>query len=369
MIEIEGKIVQLVENPTLSFSYNFNTDKEGNEKAKITIVFEQEEATYSVTEKSPEYKLYLKEGKESFESFFNNGVYLIINSEVVEYRPSGYKKNGGFCRTEEDIELLAKYIGLKEIQNIRTGSQGLFNEFERNSKNFGLVGSSKGFEIEIPHLKDGGHMVSTNTFKWSAFSSQIESHVSFERLSCLNGMVSRNPLLNTSINIQNEWEENLRIANKALNNKIVNLLETHFSKMAFSPASMTIVETINYHANERLKNPNLDGIGQRTLSNIESITDVETMRRYLNIKYGKIKNFSDKNSVASMLTMFDAWNLVTEMATHTPEYGSSNTKYLNNFANKIVFDNKNKMHISNSKLIAETPSFSWSDAERAFFGE
>lgn len=371
MIEVEGKIVELLESPEITFQYNF--EKEGDKrKANITIGFLENGATYVVTEQDPEYRIYEKEGEESFEHFFKKGVFLFVNQELVEYRPSGYIKNGGFCRTENDIYLLAQQIGLLEIQRQREKKENVDNMFANFSRygksNFSLSGQSRDFEIEIPDMKDGGHMLSRNSFKWSAFSSQIETHVSFERLSCLNGMVSTSNFLNTSVNIQNEWEENIRIANIALNNKIVSLLNSHFSKMAYSPASLNLIGTINSHAEIRLGNENITPSEKKRLTEIYSATDVEQIKRYLNIKYGKIKPVSNEHA-ASMLTLFDAWNLTTEMATHTPEHGRSTMVYLNRLANKIVFDNKYKMNISKSTKDYYTPSFSWSDVERAFWGE
>jgi hypothetical protein len=65
--------------------------------------------------------------------------------------------------------------------------------------------------------------------------------------------------------------------------------------------------------------------------------------------------------------MFDAYNVATEIASHTNEAKGSSDHALDKFANDIVFSRKSKEH--GAARFMEPPVASFSDAEAAFFGE
>lgn len=393
----EGYSVELLKQPYIDFKYEKTEIKEANgEFLENIIKFSNEteiptlffcSGKYKVTFPigSVEHKVLVNEGKDVFEHSLKNGAFLFVEGQLVEYQTSQYFAEGGYCRTEDDIKQLAMMIGLEYVsQKVKNGSfksnlNNYFNNFRKSgASNYTLGAKSFDMEVELPEMKEGGHFNVKNRFNWSAFSPNIGSSIEVERLICLNGMVSNNPLVSNEIRIINEWEEHLEVAKKALNHSIYHTLESHFNKMKMAPASVHLINTINNHAEIRLKalgnRVDIQNASERRrLEEIYSITSREKVYDFLRNTFGEIKAgeniFETRlgNDFGSHLTLMDAWNITTEMATHTSETAKSKDHFLNSLANKIVFDSEYKINTRTKENFQS--SFSLSDVERDFFGQ
>ena len=67
------------------------------------------------------------------------------------------------------------------------------------------------------------------------------------------------------------------------------------------------------------------------------------------------------------LTMFDAYNIATEISSHTTETGSSSRHGLDKFANELVFDRTDRSQ--HAARFGGPSVASFSDADQAFFGD
>jgi len=79
--------------------------------------------------------------------------------------------------------------------------------------------------------------------------------------------------------------------------------------------------------------------------------------------------FEDKNLSAQLpghLTAFDAYNIATELRTHTNPTSKSTDNALDKFANVLLFDRQSNYNAA-GKVVNRTSSFS--DPTKAFFGE
>ena len=102
------------------------------------------------------------------------------------------------------------------------------------------------------------------------------------------------------------------------------------------------------------------------LRNIQSIVDP---RRHLREVYQS--NVFGKGSPAAAqypahLTTMDAYNIATEIRSHTPAVAKSTERALDMIANDMVFDHKNIILPSTGKVSRKPSAFS--DADAAFFG-
>ena len=78
--------------------------------------------------------------------------------------------------------------------------------------------------------------------------------------------------------------------------------------------------------------------------------------------------FDDKNLASQLpghLSMFDIFNVATELRTHTAESKGSSDFSLDKFANDILFDDADRKIVTHNKNVALA---SFSNPDNAFFG-
>lgn len=289
-----------------------------------------------------------------------NGHYFFVNGELYDFRDGNYK---GFIHEDDSIDAMADVIGYTNKNNRSTAISrdvSLSREWSRNP-------------IEVELFGDGGKFDSRVMFSWSPFVRYISTSFDIIRLICENGMTGMTSLFNSKIPLQNRWDEHLDIASVLLQNKLETMLSQRFSQMADERATVADCLLLQRHAEDRL----LENVSQvyagrssdqrERLRNISTIVapDLQLADIY------KSKVYEDKRLSAQLpshLSAFDAYNIATELTSHTEETSGSSNHGLERFANVLVFDRTDKSQQASRFSTAPAQS-AFSDPDVAFFGE
>ena len=287
----------------------------------------------------------------------DGGQYFFINGILFDFRDGEY---GGFVHTDEGIDALQDVIGIRGRDDSRLSRN------DQGTAKLSKVWSTK--KIQVPGMDNGGAFDSRLTFSWNPFIETIRSNFDIVRLICLNGMTGLTSLFSAKIPLVNRWEEHLDIANKQIQNKLYSMLGERFENMSIERATLADCLRLETHARNRLDeyNNSVSGKAREQLRNIAKIVSPEL---HLN-KFYKGNSFQDRRLAAQLpshLTMFDAYNIATEIASHTSQTSSSSDHALDKFANELVFDrNDRRMHAARFGVPSKA---SFSDSDTAFFGD
>ena len=287
----------------------------------------------------------------------DGGQYFFINGILFDFRDGAY---GGFTHTDEGIDALKDVIGIRGRDDSRIARN------DQGTAKLSKVWSTK--KIQVPGMDNGGAFDSRLTFSWNPFIETVRSNFDIVRLICLNGMTGLTSLFSAKIPLVNRWEEHLDIANKQIQNKLYSMLGERFENMSIERATLADCLRLETHACNRLDeyNNSVSGKVREQLRNIAKIVSPEL---HLN-KYYKGNAFQDRRLAAQLpshLTMFDAYNIATEIASHTSQTSNSSDHALDKFANELVFDrNDRKMHAAR---FGGPSQASFSSPDTAFFGD
>lgn len=288
------------------------------------------------------------------EERLNGGSYFFINGILFDFRDGAYK---GFIHTPDAIE------SLKEVIGIRGRDNGRHSFTDQGTAKLSKVWSSN--KIQVPGIDDGGAFESRLTFAWNPYVETIRSQFDIVRLICDNGMSGLTSLFNAKIPLVNRWEEHLEIADKQIQNKLDSMLSERFENMTVERATLADCLRLQTHAQERLDTYQNAGV----LSKLRNILKIVSPRAHMKDVY-KPAALDDRRLAAQLpshITMFDAYNIATEIASHTKETGNSSNHALDKFSNELVFD-RNDRHAYAARF--EGPSISsFSDPDKAFFGD
>lgn len=282
----------------------------------------------------------------------SGGHYFFVNGSLFDFRDCRYN---GFIHTPDNIDALKNTIGIEiGTKDRRANTHG--------NASLSRVWSSE--EINIPSMDVGGTFDSRLIFTWNPFVETIRSRFEIVRLICENGMTGLTSLFNAKIPLINRWEEHLDIANRQIQNKLQSMLISRFQQMADERATLADCLRLQKHALER-----------HNVANQEEAIRLRNIMRIVNPmihlrEYYKENALRDKRLAAQLpshLTAFDAYNIATELASHTSEGGSSSRYGLDRFANELVFDRQDK-HAYAARFGGPTLA-AFSDTDAAFFGE
>jgi hypothetical protein len=287
----------------------------------------------------------------------NNGTYFFVNDELIDFRDSQYN---GFVHEEANINNLINHIGITDSsKTLRSGVRS-----NTTHSNYLLLKKWSAEDFHIDGYLQGGDFTSNIIFTWNPFNSFVKGAFEIVRQICSNGMVGTSELINTKIPLINRWEEHLQIANIQIQNKVQGLVHDRLSSMGNERATVRHIQLINKHAQSRLESVTRDTEEYTRLNQIGYISDV---KEHLGDYYTNLA-FGDTNIASrapSHLTMFDAWNLATEMMSHTNESDESTTGGLQRMANGLLFPAKEEKN----NLLDIKPILShFSDPDQAFFG-
>jgi hypothetical protein len=124
--------------------------------------------------------------------------------------------------------------------------------------------------------------------------------------------------------------------------------------------------TLSNHASERIRGTPEFLLQDKKLINIRNIVNPHT---HLGDVYQS--HIFNKSPAAAQypghLTTLDAYNIATEIRSHSTENEKSTTRALDLIANDLVFEHKNIILPASGKVSRKTCAFS--DPDAAFFGQ
>ncbi len=294
---------------------------------------------------------------DSLAQRLSGGSYFLVEDQLVDFRDGHYN---GFIHEDASIRKLAKVIGIADSKKISTRLQ---DNLVSNKYTLGCSWSQN--EIAIPEYNDGGQFKSELLFNWNPFVKTVNSAFMLWRLICTNGMRGMTHFLNTKIPLINRWEEHLAIANAQIQNKVDGMVKRRLSGMGEQHATVNELQQIATHARKRYEKTIQ---GEESHDRLRNIIQVADPSLHLANVYREsvFKDTRVSAQVPGHLSLFDAYNLATEVRSHTRETEGSSTLALDRFANDLVFNRKDLTQ--HASRFAKPRLASFSDHETAFFG-
>lgn len=294
----------------------------------------------------------------------NGGSYFFIDDQLIDFRDRRYN---GFVHEDKSIDALMDVIGFRELKTrTNRATHRLINRTQSNSISLSKMWSRT--EIEVPMYREGGGFNSQLNFTWNPFTKNVSSVFELVRLICENGMVGTTPFVNMQIPLVNRWEEHLEISNLQLQNKISGIMKRRLEEMTTSRASVADLLTLDRHISGRLKQKDVPA-GQDNKGLLElyrAIDPFEHLTSYY--KLDALENKAIAAQLPAHITVFDAWNIATEVCTHYAPSESSTDAGLQKLANSLVFDRAcTTNQVENIGSHIKLSPFS--SPERAFFGD
>lgn len=334
-------------------------DKQGRKNAKIVVDDKYEHQFPHGSRISKNLEIMTP---EDMAERLTGGNYFFVDESLYDFREGNYK---GFVQDDETILQLIDLLGINDTN--RDDTRVHENVTSRRVK-LGRKWSDN--PISIDAFADGGEFRSELHYGWSPFMKTINSAFKLERLICTNGMRGMRSFMNTKIPLVNRWAEHLDMANMQIQNKVEAICKRRFTEMATERASVGELTNLASHAEERI---NLNGGAQQyAIQNglLRNLRDIADPRSFLDGVYQA--NVFKKGSPAGYqypghLTTLDAYNIATEIRSHSEATGKSSTRALDMISNDLVFDHKNIILPSSGKVTRAKSSFS--DADTAFFGK
>ena len=310
---------------------------------------------YLATAANPEQ---LKAAQSHLQDRLNGGQFFFVDGALADFRDRFYD---GYTHTEQSINQLMELIGVesKPTRKLRS-SIGLTTP----ASDVALIGRVDASHISVPGYLEGGAFTTGLIHSWSPFCSHIKTVFEIVRLICQNGAVAGTDLINTKIPLVNRWEEHLAIAERQLQNQINSTVTKRLQVMGQERATVLDLQKLVEIGRARLEEA--EGVDQ--INRIHRLIHTANPETHLNNFYNPIV-FEDASVAAKShghLTVFDTWNIATEMMTHTNGTEGGSDKQLQRMANSFLFPKKDSAvgRIHTTTPIAST----FSDPNRAFFG-
>lgn len=293
-------------------------------------------------------------------SRLTGGSFFFIGDNMVDMRDGEYN---GFIHTNETI---SKFMDVLGYQFKDTTQPRHRRTNDATDSKILLRKAWSQNPITVPGYKQGGEFTSELSFLWNPFNKTVNSSFDLVRLICENGMVGLTSFLNTKIPLVNRWEEHLDISSRQIQNKVDGIVTARIQRMGQMRASVNDCMLMEQHAQSRLGVTvgKADGENNR----LHVILNVVSPKMYLSSVY-KANVFDDSNlasQLPSHLTLFDVFNIATELRTHTGEVPKSSNFALDKFSNGILFDRDSDKTAGAGHSSAKVGVFS--DPEKAFWG-
>lgn len=335
---------ELIQNANTKSSIIYNSD----DKPTGVMLTVNDKYQHFFDHKSRITKFADQFGEEETNNRFKSGHFFFVNNQLADYREADYN---GFIHNESSIDALMDKIGFQTMSvqkrhNYHTSTPVsdvlLYNIHHKKEMQF-LPG-------------DGGVFNTQLGFTWSPFQNYVKSVFELIRLVCSNGMVATDEFLSVKVPLINQWDDNIMVATKQIENRVHNKVSKALSDMSTKMANISTINLLNKHASTRLmsKEVILTESQRESLTNINNMTFVNDSNKSAII--GKF--------IASGLTQYDAYNIATEIASHSPECSGSSTRALQMIANQLVFDD-NRYTTQYETRFKTSP---FSDTDQAFFG-
>jgi hypothetical protein len=294
-------------------------------------------------------------------NILTGGSFFTIENQLVDMRDSRYS---GFVHNPSTIDAFMDTLGyqLKEDLDIKhlkktndeVQSQIVLRKIWNNN------------EISVPGYAHGADFNSVLSFGWNPFVKTVNTMLDIIRQICTNGMVGLTSFLNTKVPVINRWDDHLDIAARQIQNKVNDIVTTRVKQMTLEHASVGDLLLLEDHVMKRIETV-IETVEHNRLFNIMNAV---SPRIQLQSVY-RDSVFDDKNLAAQLpghLSAFDAWNIATELRTHTAENAKSTDHALDKIANALLFDKQDNFDASLSRFSMPSKA-AFSDAEVAFFGQ
>ena len=289
----------------------------------------------------------------------SGGHYFFINGCLFDFRDGDYR---GFVHSNDNIEAMKNVIGI-DVVDSRSNNDNTQSSRYRLSKHWSTD------NIVVPQFGEGGKFDSRLTFVWSPFNRNIRSSFDIVRLICENGMTGLSALFSAKIPVINRWEEHLDIASIQIQNKLNTMVGQRFMNMAEERATIADCLQLQSHAENRLESI-LNSGNLKTREQLRNIIAAVSPEVQL-ANFYKAPVFEDRRlgaQLTSHLTAFDAYNIATELSSHSSEGNGSTDFALDRFANALVFDRADRRQHA-ARFGAGPSTAAFSDPDAAFFGD
>lgn len=295
---------------------------------------------------------------EDLQERFKGGTYFFVGETLVDFRDRQYH---GFIQDDASIASLVRVIGIKDKRAISTHLSD-----NQTTRKYVLGCAWDASQFTIPQLAGDGKFENELLFGWSPFNKDVSSAFMIKQMSSGNSLRGMSSFLRKRIPLMNRWEEHLDIACRQLQVRIDALMERRFAAMLEQRASIQELLLISDHAKARLdKGTAVHGTAaEGRLTRIRKTANpiIHTNKIY------KEAVFTDMRLAAQRkghLSLYSAYQLATEMRTHTDEVDGSSTLALDRFANDLVFNHKDLTQYGARYEKVKAPVFT--DTEAAFF--
>jgi hypothetical protein len=299
-------------------------------------------------------------GAQAVADQLNGGTYFFHGDKLVSYRNGNHK---GFVHTDDSINKLIEHIGYT--------TKFSKSQYHSNSTDaIRLQNVHSNVEMQIEQYATGGEMNSQLSFAWDPFQSHIRAVFQLVRQICSNGMVGMADFMNAKIPVINEWQQHMEIANKQIQNKITSMVNSRMQIMAENRASVRDCQRIVEACHKRLNDLEVHQ-DPLEVDRIRKICLVADPAIHLKDHYG-VRVLEDKRlgeQAASHLTEFTAWNMLTELASHTRQTSANSNTALHKHANELLIDRAGNK-VTNARQTAETNvQVKFDDLDAAFAGD
>ena len=273
----------------------------------------------------------------------SGGHFMFVEDKMVDFRDGSYT---GFVHSDSQVAQFAKLFGAKE----GAGKPGDL------SRSWAAAG------ISVPGVGEGGDFEATTNYQWSPFMHNIASSVNIMRLVCANGMRALTPVLSQGVPLENMWQEHLDIASKQLHARADMILKKRVKDMISQRASVATCQLVAQHLASRIDSNAGDDRLEQMFTIVDPITHLEGVYRDEVFDNGSVAS-----STAAHLSMYDVYNIVTEMLSHSYASSGSTDNALNKLASQILFLNED-MRVSVVDPVGNAKRSMFSDPNMAFFG-
>jgi hypothetical protein len=288
------------------------------------------------------------------------GKFFTINNTLVDFRDGSYN---GFIQDNTAIQQLIDTIGVAKVNPLARAIK-----VDTTQSDILLSNPWGEQTLDITEYQQGGLFTSQLSYSWSPFSQHIRGVFELIRQICTNGMVGLTEFFNAKIPMINRWEEHMDISYTQIQNKVQSRVKARILEMGRERATVGELLAITDHANLRIKQ--MHDIHPDELHRLRTISNIANPQIHLADIY--LPNVFDDRSVAQRvvghLSSFDAWNLVTEMYSHTTASTNSSDIGLQRMANAFLLEgeqrNKRLLHVERDTRVPNA----FLDPTQAFYG-
>lgn len=325
------------------------------------IIVNDGELVHSFAAKSRVSKSLKTSSPENIAERLTGGSFFQVAGQLQDFRDGNYS---GFVHQDDNIARLAETVGITQRESGNTNRR----VHDTNADyHLGRKWSDSG--IVIPEFKEGADFNNELHYVWSPFHRTVNSAFMIYRLVCTNGMRGMKSVLNTRIPVQNRFQEHLDIAGIQIQNKLGSLVQRRMAEMSKLTASVGELQRVSDYASKRLEDSLLPS--DATVARLNNIIDATSPEVHLDKVYRE-NVFKDKamaDQYPGHLTVLDAYNAATEISSHTPQTETASNRSLDMMANDLVFERDDNVSRRGDLREAGTGVSSFSDPDRAFFGE